>query len=122
MEKDKTPERVATIEGIISNASNVPIEKMRGHERLRAFVDARMAVWFMAHDYLGLSYVKIAKLYKRNHSTVMHGVSKIRSTTKASTVVKGISEVCPGLLNTPGSDEALTVKDWKFNVHKNVDK
>ncbi len=106
--------RMELIEDIISNASNVTIEEMRSHNRMREYVDARMVVWTIAKDYLGFSYPFIAKIYKRDHTTIIYGVEKMRNTPAYQSVIDRIQQLHPGLLDKKSPSEGRPVENWKF--------
>ena len=114
METTQIQKRIATVEEIIAKAAGVTVEKMRSHERDRAYAEARMAVWFIAHDHMEFSYVTIAKVYKRDHTTIMHGVGKMRNSKVGEKVLEGIRTACPQVLVKRSPGEARTVEDWKF--------
>ena len=112
--QNETPIRIATIEEAIAKAANVTLEKMRSHQRDRAYAEARMAVWYVAHDHMGFSYVSIGRVYKRDHTTIMHGVSKMRTSKVGEKILEGIRNVCPHVLENRAPGEARTVENWKF--------
>ncbi|HBT75053.1 TPA: hypothetical protein DEB29_03575 [Candidatus Wolfebacteria bacterium] len=70
-------DKVYLVESIVNSASLVSVEDMRGPARLPEFVDARMAVWFVLNKHIGMPYTMIARLYNRDHTSIMHGVSKV---------------------------------------------
>jgi len=114
METTQIQKRIAAVEEIIAKAAGVTVEKMRSHERDRAYAEARMAVWFIAHDHMGFSYAAIARMYSRDHTTVIHGVGKIRKSKVGSKVLEGIRIVCPEVLERKAPGEAKMVENWKF--------
>jgi len=109
-----TPIRIATIEEAIAKAANVSLENLRSHQRDRAYAEARMAVWYVAHDHMGYSFVTIAKVYKRDHTTVMHGVRKMRTSKVGEQILAGVRKACPEVFSKPSPGEARTVENWKF--------
>lgn len=111
MTNTQKPERITRIEEIISEVSGVSISDMYSRSRDPAPVDARFAVWYAA-KMAGFSYMRIGRLYNRDHTTIMHGISKMKRTGSGTKVVATIKERHPGLLETPGRDEGKTVDKW----------
>jgi chromosomal replication initiation ATPase DnaA len=110
----ETPIRIATIEEVIAKAANVTIENLRSHRRDQAYAEARQGVWYIAHDHMGFSFVAIARVYKRDHTTIMHGVGKMRKSKVGEKILQGIKTACPHVLENRMPGEARTVENWKF--------
>lgn len=109
------PIKIATIEEAICRASNVKINDIRGRSRAHELVAVRQAVWYVAHEYLGYRYSALARIYDRDHTTIIHGVKKIKEDQfGAICLVEGIRKVCPEVLENPSGEKAKTLKNWVF--------
>lgn len=109
-------ERVTLIEKIISQASGVGIAEMRSHLRTRAYVEARQVVWYILHDHIGLSYLEIADIYERNHTTIMHGAKRMKRDKEApiKRVMEQIKAKYPELMQGKRKSSTRTVDKWQF--------
>ena len=56
----------------------VGVDEILSKSRRRLIVEARFEVFYRLRVDLSLTYTKIAQLMKKDHTTVMHGVSKLR--------------------------------------------
>ncbi len=110
----ETPIKIAILEEAISKAANVSIELMHSHRRDRELAEARMAVWFIAHDHLNFSFLKLAAIYQRDHTTIISGVRKMRSKKASEQILEGIRKVCPQVFEIAGPGEPRTVENWRF--------
>ena len=110
----QVPIRIRMVEEAIADASNICIENIRSRSRDKRFAEARMAVWFVAHDHMGFSYPAIGEIYGRDHTTVLSGVRKMRNSDGAKYIMEGIRKTCPDALIKPKTGEAKTVENWKF--------
>ena len=72
--------KIKEIDKLVSKASGVSVEDIRGRNRCQEFSDARAAVWYIAHEVSHYSYPFIAKEYGRNHTSITAAVKKIRGT------------------------------------------
>ena len=62
----------------VAQVFNVSQDDLLGRKRLRQVVVARQAAMFLLNKELGLAVTRIGHLVGgKNHSTVIHGVSKI---------------------------------------------
>jgi chromosomal replication initiator protein len=89
------PVRLLTIEEAISRASGVSIEDIRRHNRDPRYAEARMVVWYIAFECLKYSYSYIARMYNRDHTTIIHGVDKMRKSKDIEEVVERVRKACP---------------------------
>jgi chromosomal replication initiator protein len=109
------PRRIELIETAISEAAGVSISSMRGKQRHSEFVMARMAVWYVAYEYCNYSYKAISRLYDRDHSTIMHGVAKIKKNEQAaSKIIEGIKKVYPEVFEDSKGEEVRGMEHWEF--------
>lgn len=58
---------------------NVDVPEILGRSRKRHVIQARFEVFYRLRVDLNFSYTKIAGLMKKDHSTVLHGVNKLRA-------------------------------------------
>lgn len=108
------PIRITSLEAAIAQAANITVEQMRSHKRDRPLAEARMAVWYIAHDHMGFSYLRIAKVYGRDHTTIISGVRKMRAGKAGKHILEGIRKAYPEILDQPAPGEARTVENWRF--------
>lgn len=110
-----TPQRIKAIEDIICRAANVLPEHIYDQDRTPAIVDARHAVWFVANECLRVSYSRLARIYSRDHTTIRHGVLRMRNSKASEQILEAIREHYPEALERgPGPEEPRTVEDWRF--------
>lgn len=109
-------EKVLMVEQVISRASGVGIAEMRSHLRTKAYAEARQVVWYILHDHIGLSYLEIAEIYQRNHTTIIHGTRRIRTdrAKAAKRVVEAFKKLHPELLEGKSKGSTRTVDKWRF--------
>lgn len=56
---------------------DITLDQIKNHERFREIVEVRHYFYYGVRKYLDWGLVKIAKRYNRNHTTIIHGVSKV---------------------------------------------
>lgn len=110
----ETPTRIKDIEDIICEAANVTREEVYSHDRHKPLVQARHAIWLLLHEHLNYPYAEIARLYSRDHTTIIHGVKRINKTDIHLAVIKGIRKVAPELLIPDVKRVRITPGDWSF--------
>lgn len=113
------PQNIVILEEIISNASNVPIMNIRSRYRLRRYVEARAAIWYIAHDQMGYSYPHLALIYERDHSTIMNSVKRMRKNGAIKKILRGVERINPDLLKKQKGGRLKrpvsgSMEDWKF--------
>lgn len=68
----------------VANGFNLSVKEMCGKSRVSNIKTARQVAMFLLSDELGLSTTKIAsEVGVKDHTTVMHGIKKIRSDIKS---------------------------------------
>jgi chromosomal replication initiation ATPase DnaA len=67
-----------------SARSNVPVNAILGRCRIREAVYARARVFLLATEELGISPVKLGRMFKLNHSTVYHAIALARGEREES--------------------------------------
>ncbi len=60
----------------ISLRTGVSKEVFSDSRRTKEAVEARFRVWNLLYTRYGLRLTIIAKLYKKNHSTILHGIHR----------------------------------------------
>lgn len=75
------PSDLLNVEEAVAGAYG--LKRRNLHERFRDLhrSTARFVVWYIAHSSLGYSYSRLGRLYKRDHSTIIHGVQRVRGTS-----------------------------------------
>ncbi len=79
---DPTPQSIMEA---VANYFYIPVEQMLSTTRSRDVAYPRQMSMYMIRQELGYSFPDIAKIFKRNHTTVMHSCSKIDEERKKST-------------------------------------
>jgi chromosomal replication initiator protein len=91
------PIAIADIQRAVSLAFKVPLIEMRSHRRgggwlgrghsngrqLGAYERARMVAMYLSRELTGWSYPAIARLFDRDHTTVMHAVNRVEELASA---------------------------------------
>lgn len=62
----------------VANHHQIDASEIMGKSRRRSVVMARFEVFYRLRVELAYSYPKIGKLMKKDHSTIVHGVNKVR--------------------------------------------
>ena len=63
---------------VISFVSGLPEDAIRSQNRGRGLVLCRHAYYFLARQNMGLKLVDIGSLFGADHTTVIHGITKVR--------------------------------------------
>jgi hypothetical protein len=63
---------------VISFVSGLPEDAIRSQNRARGYVLCRHAYYFIAREKMGLKLVDIGSLFGADHTTVIHGITKVR--------------------------------------------
>ena len=114
MQKTK---KLIEIEELIAKAANLSVEEISGRSREKEAVEARHIAWFIAHDYLRYTYLYIARMYGRDHTTIMYGVEKMRDVKMSKKIIEKIENAVPGIFE--GSIGApRPMESWKFAEEK----
>lgn len=86
IENDPTPRTVVTLERLLDSAAEyftIPKSDVAGHSRVRECMVPRQIVMYLAKTKLRMSLAKIGEnLGNRNHTTVMHAITKISDQLK----------------------------------------
>ncbi len=76
----------ATLESVCRASSQyfkIPVADLRSKSRNKNIVNARHIAWYLSKNIVGSTFMEIGKYYSnRDHSSVMHGVSKITEKLK----------------------------------------
>lgn len=85
IENDSKPRIAVTIDQLIDSVSDyytVPKSEVIGISRSREYMVPRQMIMYLAKTKLRASLVKIGEHFNRNHTTVMHGVNKMKEQIK----------------------------------------
>lgn len=97
-DNDEINEIFEQILNTVSAYFQVPVEHILQHDRRKYVVLARMVVFYIAKEKFGMTYPTIGKqLNGRDHTTVMHGYTKINDKIKND---KKFSDQISRLMNT----------------------
>ncbi len=111
----KLPKELAQLEALICKAANVLAEDIYANDRSKDIVNARHAIWLIAHKNLGYSYQYLSRVYKKDRTTIMHGITRMLYTDAHSIIEKKIKSVCPQLVIPMQRGEPKGIKNWEFD-------
>ena len=63
---------------VISFVSGLPEDAIRSQNRARGLVLCRHAYYFIARQNMGLKLAEIGEVFGADHTTVIHGITKVR--------------------------------------------
>jgi hypothetical protein len=63
---------------VIAFVSGIPESEIMSQNRARGYVLCRHAYYFIAREKMGLKLVDIGSLFGADHTTVIHGITKVR--------------------------------------------
>jgi hypothetical protein len=63
---------------VVSFVSGIPESEIMSQNRARGYVLCRHAYYFIAREKMGLKLVDIGSLFGADHTTVIHGITKVR--------------------------------------------
>jgi chromosomal replication initiation ATPase DnaA len=98
MSNDTLSDKLSRVEFALTQHYGVPLKALSSIAREKELVRARQAVWTIAFVHLGFSYPRLAERYKRDHTTIMHGVKKVRGTKAETEALAAVSSHFPGLI------------------------
>ena len=78
-ERNRQMSNIATVYKETALHYDISIMEMKSKRRAKGSVRARHVAWHIAYTMLGLSYPDIARTAGRDHTSVMHGVKKIKT-------------------------------------------
>lgn len=100
------------LEALISQASGVALADIYGRSRTAEHVQARHAIWYIAHHYMGHAYTTLGRRYGRDHTTIINGSDRVKNNKEmADSVVAGVQKVNPSLLTI---SRGHPVENWQF--------
>lgn len=113
--KTQKAEVIERIEEVVIQASDITAKGLYSDDRAREFVDARQAVWYVAHELLGYSASYLARLYGKDHTTVLSGINRIKAdAVRQKAIVDGIAKHCPEVMNAKLNGKQRPSDSWKF--------
>lgn len=95
-------------------AAHVTKEEIMSSNRAREVSDARHAIWYVAHEHCHIPYNTLARLYERDHTTIMHGVRRIRAGKEADRITRALEKHYPVLMANLKKDESIGIGSWDF--------
>jgi len=61
----------------ISDEINITHKELKSKTRLQEVVAARQAIWYIFHKEYGMTFTSLAKMFDKNHATIIHGVRRV---------------------------------------------
>lgn len=111
----RIPRKVLIVEQAISIASGVSVEEIRGKSREKTIVDARHAIWFICFEELGFSSGDIGRWYDRDHTSILHGVKRLKRSGYVPKILEGMEQKYPGLVKKiTGESNGRSIEHWDF--------
>lgn len=107
------PPRIKELEVTIAKAAGLKVKELRKEMRDRSLVNARAMIWFVAHDLMGYTSVTLARLFDRDHTTILHHVNRLRGTEEAERVTAWLREK-HGYLVTKEGEKPAFVDEWNM--------
>jgi chromosomal replication initiator protein len=104
MTKHFSTQRVLIIQDWVANKLQVPESKILYGSRTPEYSNARFLVWYICHEILGMSFIKLARLYSKDHTTVLHGVNKIKKTINREELIRELEREIPEMFTLPAVD------------------
>lgn len=86
-----TPERIMEA---VANYFYIPVEQMISQNRSKDVAYPRQMAMYMIRQELEYSFPDIAKIFKRDHTTVMHACNKIEEERKNSRETEDVIKSC----------------------------
>lgn len=102
------------LERIICEAAGVKPDELRGTSREKELVDARHAIWLIAREHIGYSFIDLARIYHRDRTSVMHGVKRLKQTAHHSELLKKLTEKCPEIVIPDPTLARHGIEKWKL--------
>jgi chromosomal replication initiation ATPase DnaA len=110
--RSTTPRNIIILEDIISEMSGVEVPYIRSRMRDKTYSDARHAVWYMANIHMKYSLKQLARIYKRDHTTVLSGVRKMKENKFGENVAMFIKNKHPELLEGKEFTKKKPPENW----------
>lgn len=111
----KHPRQLIYLEQIIADAANIDMEDISGRSRVKEIVQARHAVWYVAHEYMGYSLSHLSRIYGRDRTTIQYAVDKIYSMDDAKKhIEEGVRKANPLILKRSQKYGERDIQDWVF--------
>ena len=111
--RQSTPKNIVMLEDIISEISGVLVQDIRSRKRDKTYSDARHAVWYVANIEMKYSLKQLARIYQRDHTTVLSGVRKMVENKFGEQVLESIKSRYPELL-TGEFTKTKAPETWKI--------
>lgn len=98
--------QIHDIQRAVAQAFNIPEQAMISPWRKREWARPRQVAYYLCYDVAGYSLPRIATAFKRDHSTVHHGVQTIRKLRPTATInnvliVRVIADLARHIRNNP---------------------
>ena len=108
-------DQIKSIENTICDLASITREELRSPLRSRTIADARMIVWYILHNHLGLSHSQIAKIYKKDNSTITYGVNKVYyNEENIDDILHRIILMEPRALDVVNPKALRSLNEWDF--------
>ena len=114
------PNRLKKVEFVVCEEAEISVDQLYNGGRQKEYSEPRQLVWAIVNLYLGYTSVRIGRIYKKDHSTILHGVEKMKNTEDLAYAVMHIEEKFPGVL--PKSSVLMVSKKWPEVGENSVEK
>lgn len=91
-------EQISALESVIANRTGVTVDEVRGRRRDGQIGHARAIIWALAYDYLGFTFNQIARVYGRDHTTIISIYYRIKKQVNIDGIAEELKKEVPGVL------------------------
>ena len=100
----------------------VTVEQVMGRSRFRPIPDARHLAFYLLYEGGGHTYAGIARMFRREHTGIMHGVDKVRGLMRRDVETCQKARAVKASLNYSEGEEVwvVTVSDSKGHTVQGV--
>lgn len=107
-------ERIVRLEEALAKAAGITVSKLNSRTREQEVVEVRHAVWYVCADMLGYALAYLGRAYGMHHTTIMHGVQKVRSNPELKAYIEARARAkCPEAFNDlPPEGSGIYLWEW----------
>lgn len=118
MNEKEFPIEIQTLELVISAASGVSIMDIRSAKRQANLVRARHMVWCLAVRFMGFHAIDIARIYGKDHTSILSAINKFRNTQDEKISMLGVQRSWPDAFSPDLRRRVRgysSIRNWQFS-------
>lgn len=92
---EKFPEKLRIVEDTVCEVYGISFEDLRHGSRIPVYAHPRHVVWTIAVDSLDYALNRLKRIYGKDHTTIRHGVLKMRGSEEHLTVLELLTQKYP---------------------------